>query len=120
LKNSLKSYFFAKYLHQEGVENMNKLTKNQIYDKLHRGAVTVCVGVTALGMVWTTYQMGRWYMYRRPYLQEEAKKRKATELAEKQAAAEAELQITRQTLQGANELSTDYIPAPPKGAEVPR
>jgi len=100
------------------MNNFNKLTKNQIYDKLHRGAVTVCVGVTALGMVWTTYQMGRWYMYRRPYLQEEAKKRKAAELAEKQAAAEAELTV--QTLRSANELSSDYIPAPPKAAEVPR
>lgn len=48
---------------------MRKYAKNLLYDKLHRGAVLVCVGLTLYGSVILGDHVYKYFRYVRPRIQ---------------------------------------------------
>ncbi|CAH0397930.1 unnamed protein product [Chilo suppressalis] len=48
---------------------MKKYARNQLYDKLHRGGVLICVGLTLYGTVLLCDHFYKYYKYVRPQIQ---------------------------------------------------
>lgn len=55
------SYYFT--------ENMKKYARNLLYDKLHRGTVLVCIGLTLYGTVLLGDHFYNYYRYVKPKIE---------------------------------------------------
>ncbi|KAJ8730150.1 hypothetical protein PYW07_017188 [Mythimna separata] len=50
-------------------ENMKKHARNVLYDKLHRGGVLVCIGLTLYGTVLLGDHFYKYFKYVKPQIQ---------------------------------------------------